>query len=1265
MVASITSFMALLGLLPLLVMEHSRAMRPPDDLVIYLLMSSMIDALNLILVESKHQHLAFIALSSCQCFLRLILALLESRGKVEKRLDGQHKRSPEETSGADRQTLDHSIPALDRRLSSAHLRHSFLQKWDQRTSPETKMTLPKVLSKSLKGPLISIVPSRLLLIIFTYAQPLLIRQVILFDQNDAPSEKGNNMGPLLIITSSIIYVGLATSIESIQSYGQRGLSWIDTDRTMNVQSTAYEDGQALNLMSTDVEKISATLEMIHETWAKLVEVMIGIILLAREIGSVWPTPLIMILLGSRVSRYVAQNLRIRQKNWNEATQNRVSVTNFILGSIKSVKVIGISSLIFDMVQNLRQQELRTAGKLRWMMFLYNASANTLGIFTPVVTIVFFAVKAHLSGSKLQPDVAFSTTAILLLVTHPANMIMTIIPQAFASFASFERLQNPPTAIQFAKVRIDSPHASQPILKSIDLEIASGSFVICAGPVGSGRTTLGKAILGEIAPTSGKISVMTKRIAYCSQNPWLPSTTVSKIIQGFPSQPYHDESLYKEVIRICCLEQDLHTFPANDNTVVGSRGINLSGGQKQRLAFARALYANCDILILDDSFSALDGETESRIVENLLSSSGLLKRSGSTLFWITNSCTWSSLSMEIEAIDKIILRRASRGKDKQSLRVIPPPGASIVGNVSVSLDRATGDFALYKTGFYFKSAGVFNIFLLCTCTASYSFFFTYQQQWIKYGTAAGSNDMWFYAIGLFAMAGLALLSTWGTMWTSSMRITPQSGINLHTIILQRVLSAPLSFFSKTESGSILNRFSQDIELVDNDLPVAIMSLAAQIFKLLVQASLLFVAQRLLLVSLPLTVLIVYLVQKAYLGTSRRLRLIELESRSAIFSSFSETIAGVSTIRAFGWEHDAQKENSRCLEQSQPPFYLLLCLQRWLNIVLDLLVAGFAVAFVTLAVLLTDTRAGAVGVALNMVLIPMELWDEEAPGLPQNWPPKGAVRIDGVTAGYSQDSVALDDITMCIEGGQTIVLCGRTGSGKSSVILTLLNLIDLHSGSIIVDDVDLADLQPSLIRQRCFVTVPQDSLFLPDASLRVNLDPQQQASPQLIIQTLRRMRLWQHFCNHEGTSDGVDVVRRSDADHSESFEESTNILDLPLCSLAPLSEGQTQLFSFARALIQIHPLEQSTGSVLPPCRLIILLDEPTSSLDSNTEIVILDIIRKEFMEAGHAAVIVAHRLSVISRILRPGLDMVVVMGQGRIKKKGSAEECIMSDSMMEEN
>lgn len=973
------------------------------------------------------------------------------------------------------------------------------------------------------------------------------------------------------------------------------------------------------------------------------------------------------------------------------------------------------------------------------------------------------------------------------------MIMTIAPKAVISYSSYERVQTyllgerpvdttpdsddsarnqytkpeDGVAISLEHVDITNFGTSKLILKDISAKVPHGSLVILTGPVGSGKTILARAILGDIEPSLGSVQVSSGSIAYCSQSSWLPNQDIRNAICGPAVDGVWDEAWYQTCIQACCLDSDLQDLPEGDSTVVGSKGMNLSGGQKQRVALARAVYSRARVAILDDSFNALDGKTRDRVIHNLLGQEGIFRKFGTTVVWCTTGThffrladevivlssgtikekgTWDQLRKDDPLLDEVINSHdkapqvTTQSSKLEGSRMASSASGGIIGDLS----RKNGDLSLYN--YYCRAAGLVNIITLASCAMLYGFFITFPPYWLKWWTESSqsSSDTGFYMAGYLVLLFLAYTITMYGIYITVLRIAPTSGVTLHHRLLSAVVGAPLLYFSEFNTGAILNRFSEDIQLVDKTLADAWSALNIQIFKLLVQACLIFASQPWMTLSLPLTIVIVYIVQKVYLRTSRQLRILELESRAAVFSSFLETVQGATTIRAFGWEASIAKENIATLDGSQRPFYLLFCLRRWLNVVLDLLIAGIAVGTIWLAVAFRgSTTGGQVGVALNVILVAnstllklVESWtnleislgaiarlkevdtttpseephmSEEAHSSDQidqssasNWPSAGAIELRNVSAAYNPNTPVLKGLSFTIKPGQTVVICGRTGSGKSSLLLALLRLIDLTEGSIAIDGVDLSHVpSKAILREKAFITVAQDAFFLPQASLRFNLDPELKASPPVIIAALARTELWEHFSDHhvappsqsqrskpvgrdEEETPLLGPANRDGMGNGNSDDEADTILSTPLGSLPALSAGQTQLLALARALVRKHVLMTGTAveenhpqsyTTFPnfdhhsddapgirylnnvnshatptttTTKPVVLLDEVSSSLDPITEAKIYDVLEQEFVQTGHTVVMVTHKLQGIQGRLRKGVDKIVWMTRGEISR-----------------
>lgn len=392
------------------------------------------------------------------------------------------------------------------------------------------------------------------------------------------------------------------------------------------------------------------------------------------------------------------------------------------------------------------------------------------------------------------------------------------------------------------------------------------------------------------------------------------------------------------------------------------------------------------------------------------------------------------------------------------------------------------------------------------------------------------------------------------------------------------------------------------------------------------------------------------QKFYLRTSRQMRLLDLEAKSPLYSHFIETLSGLTTIRAFGWTEIFREQNLALLDTSQKPYYLLFCIQRWLGLVLDLLVTALAVILMVLIVKLrTDISPGYVGLALlnvmtfnqSLTLIIKE-WTlmetavgavsrlknfaattvsenlpSEVETVPENWPAFGAIEFKNVKASYTSTSVpVIHDLNLSINPGEKIGLCGRSGSGKSSLVAALFRMLELHPGSsILVDGIDISTIPRQTVRAR-LNAVPQDPFFL-RSTIRTNADPYSVHTDLQIISALEKVQLWSLISSKGGLDAQLDT---------EFF-----------------SHGQRQLFCLARAILR--------GGR------IIVLDEATSSVDSETDKLMQRVIREVF--EGCTILAVAHRLDTIA-----DFDRIVLLGNGEVVESGRFGELMEKEDAFRE-
>lgn len=491
-----------------------------------------------------------------------------------------------------------------------------------------------------------------------------------------------------------------------------------------------------------------------------------------------------------------------------------------------------------------------------------------------------------------------------------------------------------------------------------------------------------------------------------------------------------------------------------------------------------------------------------------------------------------------------------------------------------------------------------------------------------------------------------------------KIVPRSGFRLHSRLLSVVFAAPLGFFANTDAGVILNRFSQDMTIVDTQLPIAVLQLAYTVFGILWSAALIVYGAYYLGAFIPPVAVIVYGIQKFYLRTSRQLRLLDLEMKSPLFTHFTETQEGLVTIRAFQWQRMYLASFLQKLDASQRPYYLLFMIQQWLAFSLAMLVAGIAVMLVAFATQLKNQTSGAaVGIALlnvidfsNTLASMISHWTQletaigaiarlkqleadvisedvstESHVPPKSWPTSGAVVYKNVSGGYKADSPPiLKNIDLSIASGEKVGICGRTGSGKSTLISLLFRLLPSTSGDTLVDDVDISTVPRQLVRSS-IIAIPQEPYILA-GSVRFNAAPHTAS-----------------FSPETDDLNATDILRSdrfvSDAQIIAALEKvdlwgivaARGGLSIAMSELG-LSHGQKQLFCLARAILLRHTSR------------LLVLDEATSSVDKHTDELMRAVIEREF--EAHTVISVAHRLSSLG-----GCDRVVVMDEGSIVEVGA--------------
>uniref|UniRef100_A0A8H7N605 ABC transporter n=1 Tax=Bionectria ochroleuca TaxID=29856 RepID=A0A8H7N605_BIOOC len=1192
---------------------------------------------------------------------------------------------------------------LDEELSFDHLHAKFRQSWHSnvRRNPSTKALIETVFRCFWKQ-ISYIVFYRLCLIAFNFCQPLLIHRALslLLEPEDSPNRK--SVGYALIGATSLIYIGIAVTTGLFKHNLYRlitmlrgSLVGLIYETTLRIDPHAAKDSAAITLMSTDIDCMATGVEEMDAVWASPIEIAISIYLLYQQVGLASITPIGIALVVVLISITLRKISTTSQKSWLEATQRRVAITSMVLSNIKPIKMMGLTDNVGRILQNLRVSEIKVAGKFRTMLTVSLLIATTSLALIPFLTLTTYALMMRSKGDiiKLSPVVAFTTLSLVSLLATPIRYFVKGIPKVAAAFGCFQRIQKyllmshiNPEIESGDRIVLDShtdkielqglavskdkrvpllsidkadfilPATTTPILRNITLSITSGTWTILAGPIGCGKSLLLLAIINELRHIRGTVSrSQFLEIGYCSQDPWLPNLSIKNLIVAH--SPWNQE-LYSSVLDACLLRRDLQELPQGDQQVIGSKGLSLSGGQKQRLSLARALYSRKQLLVLDDILGGLDPKTEQSLVNNVFGNEGFLRKHSMTALLATHSIRHVRRAdhVIIMAQGGLLLSKARPVRSIPSnilqMKIFLAPNVSEVQHESQGepvnqdmesdLSRRTGDFRLYL--YYFKAIGWATSSIALGSVILMAVFLKLTTLWVQWWSESeqiNPGKQTNMHIGVWGLiCALAIMSTAFGLISLLHFAMPHTSVGLHQRLVDTVMRAPYWFLVSTDTGNLVNRFSQDMSLICLQLPFALEDTMLNFSFCVLGLILITLASKWSMTMYPPLIVVLYFLQRFYLMTSRQLRLLDLEAKSPLYSDFIQTLQGVVTIRAFGWQHAATAKSAALLDKSQRPFYLMYSIQRWLNLVLDLLVAAVATMIVALATQLNDSSAGALGVALlNILRFSSDLVDlirtwteletslgaisrirafenespsERLPGErvdpPAQWPFQGLIQIENLSSSYMPDSEPiLKNICLEIEPGSKVGVCGRTGSGKSTFLLTMLRMAEVQSGDILIDGISVKSMPRNVARRR-IITMPQEALFLP-GSVRSNVDPLNEHPDEAIFSALNEVGILDIIIARGGLSANMEAMA--------------------------LSHGQQQLFCLTRVILSSSK--------------IVLLDEITSSVDAVTEAKMMEVVERTFHD--RTVVAIAHHLHTIRNF-----DKIIVLDKGCVVEVGSPDELL---------
>ncbi|KAI9326309.1 ATP-dependent bile acid permease [Obelidium mucronatum] len=861
------------------------------------------------------------------------------------------------------------------------------------------------------------------------------------------------------------------------------------------------------------------------------------------------------------------------------------------------------------------------------------------------------------------------------------------------------------------------------LRELNISFPVGVLSAVVGATGAGKSSLLQALLGEMKrisghsylpdPANNEGAIGGGSVAYVAQTSWLQNATIrANITFGEPYNP----SRYSKVIKACALEKDLETLESGDLTEIGEKGINLSGGQKQRVSLARALYSRASVVLLDDPLSAVDAPTAKHLfehaiwgiiaagsVKDVLMVPGVAALVGfdsvehvlekATSSSSMSSSTWTLGGDEVnsesdEEDADAVVKDFANGKTEDSANKLIDSEGSSTGAIKskyywIYLLNAGGIlFWLLVVLFNMADRGtmIFNDYWLKLWAEAYDAVESGNgtlavSASVAVGAERDTKTAWMsdYYIRIYALISCGWVAVFLTAFALKSWGSYRASKIFHNKLITRIIYAPMRFFDTTPIGRILNRCTKDISVLDDGVMRTFEEFIGTIMDALAVLAVVATVTPVFLVSLVPIFFMYYSVSARFLACQREIKRLDSITRSPIYSMFSETLVGVSTIRAYGAERRFMAENLKRVDTNHRAFFYMWSANRWFGVRVSTIASCLILCSAIGTVAMRDViGAGLAGLSLTWVLsfsdylvwivriqaqLEMnmnavervteytEIDQEQAAVIPHNrppanWPETGSLTISNLEMRYApEQSPVLSDVSFSIRGGEKVGIVGRTGAGKSSLSLSLFRIVEPSKGTITIDGYDISTIGLFDLRSK-ITMVPQDPILFA-GTIRSNLDPFGEYDDVALWSCLKQVRFLESMQSLSAKSNTVDLERSSSvltlaSASSVSESERTGITLEATVSEggSNFSQGQRQLLCLARALLKSSK--------------ITVFDESTASVDNETDGNIQQAIRGPSF-ANTTVLSIAHRLRTIA-----DYDKVLVLDKGRVLQFGTPLE-----------